>query len=218
MSSSMNILVVCDTSWDNYAEIARRLTSKNIVPNHRINIFYGKHMKHISKICNKNMLQIFRKSLNGKTLVEDLCNTLKFTKCCIIFHNFTEYNTISELCIKMCEKNKVPYFIFSEHTSEFFYNGECMSKFKKCMTYVPEIFERNIEFIPDFEISLPGTLTTNDKDYSVAVQKLRNSYKSIEDIKSKKSIIYIDNKTHKQYSYIQYIANKKKWLKDVIPK
>jgi hypothetical protein len=218
MSSSMNILVVCDTSWDNYAEIARRLTSKNIVPNHRINIFYGKHMKHISKICNKNMLQIFRKSLNGKTLVEDLCNTLKFTKCCIIFHNFTEYNTISELCIKMCEKNKVPYFIFSEHTSEFFYNGECMSKFKKCMTYVPEIFERNIEFIPDFEISLPGTLTTNDKDYSVAVQKLRNSYKSIEDNKSKKSIIYIDNKTHKQYSYIQYIANKKKWLKEVIPK
>ena len=25
----MNILVVCDTSWDNYAEISRRLTSKN---------------------------------------------------------------------------------------------------------------------------------------------------------------------------------------------
>ena len=87
------------------------------------------------------------------------------------------------------------------------------------MTNVPEISERDeIKFTPDFEISLPGTLTTNDKDYSVAVQKLRNSYKSIEDNKSKKSIIYIDNKTHKQYSYIQYIANKKKWLKEVIPK
>jgi hypothetical protein len=215
---SMNILVVCDTSWDNYAEIARRLTSKNIDPSYRINIFYGKHMKHISKICNKNMLQIFRKSLNYETPVKDLCNTLKFTKCCIIFHNFTEYNTISELCIKMCERNKIPYFIFSEHISDFFYNGECMSKFKKCMLNVPEISERDIQFIPDFEISLPSTTVTNDKDYSVAVQKLRNSYKSIEDNKSKKSIIYIDNKTPKQYSYIEYIANKKKWLKEVIPK
>lgn len=214
----MNILVVCDTTWDNYAEIARRLTSKNIDPNHRINVFYGKHMKHISKICNKNMLQIFRKSLNGKTLVGDLCNTLKFTKCCIIFHNFTEYNTISELCIKMCEKNNVPYFIFSEHTSDFFYNTEPMSKFKKCMTNVPEMPERNIHFIPDFEISSLDTLAINVKDYSVAVQKLRNSYKSVEDNKSKKSIMYIDDKSLKQYSYIQYMSNKKKWLKEVIPK
>ena len=215
---SLNILVVCDTSWDNYTEISRRLTSKNIDPSYRINIFYGKHMKHISKICNTNMLQIFRKSLNDKTLIEDLCNTLKFTKCCIIFHNFVEYNTISELCIKMCEKNKVPYFIFSEHTSEFFYNGECMTKFKKCMTNLPEISERNIQFIPDFEILVPSTLATNDKDYSDAVQKLRNSYKCFEDTKSKKSIISIDNKTPKKYSYLEYLANKKKWLKEVIPK
>jgi len=213
----MNVLVVCDTSWDNYAEMSRRLTSKNIDPNHRINIFYGKQMRHISKICNRNMLQIFRKSLNAKTLVEEMCNQLKFTKCCIIFHNFIEYNTMSELCIKMCEKNGIPHFIFSEHTSDFLYNGEQMSKFKKCMTSVPEVSERDIQFIPDFEISLPGTQST-EKDYSVVVQKLRNSYKSIEDNKAKKSIIYIDNKTPKQYSYIEYLANKKKWLKDVIPK
>lgn len=214
----MNVLVVCDTSWDNYAEMSRRLTSKNIDPNHRINIFYGKQMRHISKICNRNMLQIFRKSLNVKTIVEEMCNSLKFTKCCIIFHNFTEYNTISELCIKMCEKNKIPYFIFSEHTSDFFYNGQPMSKFKKCMTLVPEISERDINFEPDFEINVPSTTVTTDKDYSVAVQKLRNSYKGIEDNKAKKSIVYIDNKTPKQYSYIEYLANKRKWLKEVIPK
>jgi hypothetical protein len=118
----------------------------------------------------------------------------------------------------MCEKNKVPYFIFSEHTSEFFYNGECMTKFKKCMTNLPEISERNIQFDNDFEILVPSTLATNDKDYSDAVQKLRNSYKCIEDNKSKKSIIYIDNKTPKKYSYLEYLANKKKWLKEVIPK
>lgn len=213
----MNILVVCDTSWDNYAEVSKRLTSRNIDPNHRINVFYGKHIPHISKICNRNMLQIFRKSFNAKTIVEEMCNQLKFTKCCIIFHNFTEYNTMSELCIKMCEKNQIPHFIFSEHTSDFFYNGEQMSKFKKCMKCVPEISERDIQFIPDLEISLPGTQST-EKDYSVVVQKLRNSYKCIEDNRAKKSIIYIDNKTPKQYSYIEYIAKKKKWLKEVIPK
>ncbi len=214
----MNILVVCDTAWDNYSDITRRLTSKNIDPNHRINILNGKHMKHISKICNRNMLQIFRKSLNYKTIVEDLCNSLKFTKCCIIFHNFTEYNTISELCIKMCEKNAVPYFIFSEHSPDFFYNGEPMSKFKKCMSNVPDISDRNeIHFVPDFEISIPVTATT-EKDYSSIVQKLRNSYKCIEETKAKKSVVYIDNKTPKQYSYIEYLANKKKWLKEITPK
>tara|TARA_B100000767_G_C19698441_1_gene507274 strand:- start:188 stop:841 length:654 start_codon:yes stop_codon:yes gene_type:complete len=216
---SMNILVVCDLSWDNYAEISKRLTSTNIDPTHRINIFYGKQMKHISNICNKNMLQIFRKSLNDKTLVEDLCNSLTFSKCCIIFHNFTEYNTISELCIKMCEKNGIPYFIFSEHTSNFFYNGEQVSKFKKYMTNVPENSERNIiNFIPDFEISLPVIKTNVEKDYSTMVQKLRNSYRCIDEIKSKKSIIYVDNKTPKEYSYLEYLANRKKWLKEIIPR
>ncbi len=215
---TMNILVVCDTSWDNYAEISKRLTSKNIDPTHRINVFYGKQMKHISNICNRNMLQIFRKALNYKTLIEDLCNILKYSKCCIIFHNFTEYNTISELCIKICEKNGIPYFVFSEHTSNFYYNGEQMSKFKKCLANVTEISERNIiKFNPDFEISPPIRLNI-EKDYSYVLQKLRNSYRCIDDNKSKKSIVYIDDKIPKEYSYIEYVANKKRWLKQIIPK
>lgn len=214
----MNVLVVCDASWDNYAEMSKRLTSKYIDPNHRINIFYGKHMKDIGKICNRNMLQIFRKSINNKTLVEDLCNQLKFTKFCMIFHNFTEYNTISSLVIKICEKNGIPYFIFSEHADNFFYNGECASKFKKCISNIPETYDRDgIHFTSDFEISLP-VRGNNEKDYSGIVRKLRESYKSLEDNKSKKSIVYIDNINSKQYSYIQYAENKKKWLKQVIPK
>lgn len=214
----MNILVVCDTSWDNYAVMSRRLTSKYIDPEHRINIFYGEQMKHISKICNQNMLQIFRKSLNSNTLIKDLRNQMKFTKLCIIFHNFTEYNTMPEVCIKMCEKNTIPYFIFSEHTDDFLYNGEQMSKFRKCMLSVPEFSERKqIEFDEDFEISFPRR-ADNIKDYSSAVQKLRNSYKCIDENKCKKSIVYIDNKTPKQYSYLEYVANKKKWMKEVIPR
>ena len=215
----MNVLVVCDASWDNYAEMSKRLTSTYIDPNHRIYIFYGKQMRHISKICDKNMLQIFRKSLNRDTLVEDLCVQLKFTKFCIIFHNFTEYNTISGLVIKICEENNIPHFIFSEHTSNFFYNGESVSKFKKYITNVPEISERDpIKLVQDFEISMPTSLTNDDKDYSSVVQKLRNSYKNIEDTKAKKSIVRVDIKTPKQYSYIEYMTKKKKWLKDVIPK
>ena len=31
----MNVLVVIDNNWDNFAEISRRLTSKNINPEHR---------------------------------------------------------------------------------------------------------------------------------------------------------------------------------------
>jgi hypothetical protein len=120
----------------------------------------------------------------------------------------------------MCEKNSIPHFIFSEHTPDFFYNGEQMSKFKKYMSNVPEISDRNeILFEPDFEISIPDIpLRVAEKDYSGAVQKLRNSYKCIEENKTKRSIVYIDNKTPKQYSYIEYVANKKKWLKEIIPR
>jgi len=73
------------------------------------------------------------------------------------------------------------------------------------------------ELDEDFEISFPRR-ADNIKDYSSAVQKLRNSYKCIDENKCKKSIVYIDNKTPKQYSYLEYVANKKKWMKEVIPR
>lgn len=215
----MNILVVCDTSWDNYAVMSRRLTSKYIDPEHRINIFYGEQMKHISKICNQNMLQIFRKSLNSNTLIKDLRNQMKFTKLCIIFHNFTEYNTISSVLINICKENGIPYFVFTEYTDDFFFNGEPMStRFKKCVINVPNISKReDISCNIDFEISF-ATETNSSKDYSQIVHKLRNSYKSIDENRLKKSIIFVDNKIPKQYSYLEYMANKKKWIKEVIPR
>lgn len=215
----MNVLVVYDTSWDNLAEISRRLTSKNIDPNHRINIFYGKQSKHLNTICNKNMLQIFRKCINTKQFLEDLRIQLQFTKFCIIFHNFTEYNTISSVIIKICEENEIPYFIFSEHNDDFFFNGELTSaRFKKCVLEIPDITKRvEVSCNIDFEIAF-ATETNSAKDYSQIVQKLRNCYRSIDESKAKKSIIFIDNKTPKQYSYLEYMANKKKWIKEVIPR
>ncbi len=215
----MNVLVVCDTSWDNFAEMSRRLTSNNIDPNHRINVFYGKQMKHIYALCSKNMLPMYRLCINTKTFIEDLRIHLQSTKFCIIFHNFTEYNTISTILISICRENSIPYFVFSEHTDNFFYNGELTSaRFKKCVLNVQDISGReNINCDPNFDISFP--IETNTlKDYSQIVHKLRNSYKNVDDNKVKRSALFIDEKCHKQYNYIEYMANKKKWLKEVIPK
>tara|TARA_B110000971_G_scaffold221010_1_gene266457 strand:- start:3952 stop:4599 length:648 start_codon:yes stop_codon:yes gene_type:complete len=215
----MNVLVVYDASWDNFSEISRRLTSKNIDPNHRINIYYGKQSKHLSVICAKNMLQIFRKCINTGQFLEDLRIQLQFTKFCIIFHNFTEYNTISSVLINICKENGIPYFVFTEYTDDFFFNGEPMStRFKKCVINVPNISKReDISCNIDFEISF-ATETNSSKDYSQIVHKLRNSYKSIDENRLKKSIIFVDNKIPKQYSYLEYMANKKKWIKEVIPR
>ena len=215
----MNVIVACDTTWDNFALISKRLTSKNIDPIHRINIFYGKQLKHISTLCNRNMLQVFRNCINTKTFLNDLCIQLRFAKFCIIFHNFTEYNTISTILIELCKENEIPYFIFSEHTDDFFFNGEPAStKFKNCTKSIQDNQNREIIHCNmQFELSF-ATATTKLKEYSQIVQKLRNSYSCIDENKGKKSIVFIDNKTHKQYSYIEYMTNKKKWLKDVIPK
>jgi len=217
--NNMNVLVVCDSSWDNFAEMSRRLTSNNIDPTHRINVFYGKQMKHINALCSKNMLQVYRICINTKTFVEDLRMRLQSTKFCIIFHNFTEYNTISAVIINICQENCIPYFVFSEHTDNFFYNGDLMhTRFKKCILDVQDISMReNIQYKPDFEITFPIEINTL-KDYSQIVHKLRTSYKNIDDTKVKRSTLFIDEKCHKQYNYIEYMASKKKWLKEVIPK
>jgi hypothetical protein len=121
--------------------------------------------------------------------------------------------------MELCKENEIPYFIFSEHADDFFFNGEPVStKFKKCTHSIQDIqIRENIQCNIQFELSF-ATEPTKLKEYSQVVQKLRNSYRYIDENKAKKNIVFIDNKTHKQYSYIEYMTNKKKWLKDVIPK
>ena len=219
----MNVLIVNDVAWDNFAEISRRLTARNIDPQHRINCFYGKHMKHISSICNKNMLQLFRKCINKDNVYDELCKTLKHTKFCIIFHNFTEYNTLCDVIIKLCKENNIPYFIFSEHTEDFLFNGEPTNeKFRKCVSSINtiECTEIKNDSIKSFEISFEKE-TKNSKDYNQVLQKLKNSYKTLGDAKIARQIIILDKKetsASKQMNYIEYMTNKKKWLKDVLPK
>lgn len=222
----MNVLVVIDNNWDNFAEISRRLTSKNINPEHRINFFYGKHIKHMSNICNQNMLTIIRKSLHKSNLEEELKNVLMYTKFCIIFHNFTEYNTLSSILINVCEQNKIPYFVFSEHSEKFIFNGFYVEeKFKKCVV--------NIERKSDTsDIFIKLNLTDIDKidisdnykvprEISQILNKLKNSYLTLEQEKEKKKIVVLnknDIKQSKQLSYINYMNNKNKWIKEVFPR
>jgi len=84
----MNVLVINDISWDNFALVSRRVNSKCINPIYRINYFYGKHLKYMENVCNQNMMHLLRTTLiDGK---EQMClyELLKYTRFCIIFHNF----------------------------------------------------------------------------------------------------------------------------------
>ena len=131
----VNITLVADNSWDNVSKIMRRVDSKCIKTTHRINIFYGKNMQMLQNVCIKKGFTVFRRSTSNETYNSDIKNVLDYTKFCIIFHNFTEYNTISRSIIDLCELNCIPYFVISEHTGNYYFNGECMNskKFKNCV-------------------------------------------------------------------------------------
>ncbi len=223
----MNVLVINDLSWDNFALVSKRVNPKCINPNHRINYFYGKHMQYVSNICGQNMMHLLRVTLMKDNIKECIENSLKHVKFCIIFHNFTEYNTLSSFYIKLCEENKVPYFIFSEHCEKFYMNGEHIpeTKFKVCVREI-EMAEREITVnIP--QILIFAQELTCPKNIEEVINNLRSRYQVIKDEKDSKKIVYDENlvkerkkliKSDKEMSYLDYIKNKKKWLKETVPK
>lgn len=134
----MNVLVINDISWDNFAIVSKRLNPSSIGSEYRINYFYGKHMSYINNICHQNNLYLIRRSLIEEDIQKSIEESFQSVRFCIIFHNFIEYNTISSLYIELCNKNNIPYFIISEHCDRFFLNGEYItdSKFKSCVKKV----------------------------------------------------------------------------------
>ena len=224
----MNVLVINDISWDNFALVSRRVNSKCINPIYRINYFYGKHLKYMENVCNQNMMHLLRTTLiDGK---EQMClyELLKYTRFCIIFHNFTEYNTISSLMINLCNENNIPYFVFSEHCDKFYFNGEYVtdSKFKNCVRDIQcEVREPVID-IPD-NVVFRHTQSLVPKNIRDTIEKMRSQYQVIQEQKDSRSIIYDENlikerkrlvKTDKAIKYIDYMENKQKWYRDTIPK
>ena len=127
----------------------------------------------------------------------------------------------------MCIKNKIPYFIFSEHTNKFYLNGDYISgtKFKSCV--------REIEATKRFPVvELPQEICfsqekTCPKNIQEVVNNLRSRYQVLKDEKDSKKIVYNEElvkgrkkitKSDKEMSYLDFMAGKKKWLKETIPK
>ena len=224
----MNVLVVNDLSWDNFALVSKRVNSKCIDPNYRINYFYGKHLKYMQNVCNQNMMHLLRTTLiDGK---EQMClyELLKYTRFCIIFHNFTEYNTISSLMIDLCDKNRIPYFVFSEHCDKFYFSGEYITdtKFKTCV--------RNVQFeerdpvieIPE-NVVFRHTQSSMPKNIQETINNMRSKYQVIQEKKDSRRIVYDENlvkerkkivKSNKELKYIEYMENKQRWYRDTVPK
>ena len=84
----MNILVVKDLSWDNYALISKRINTKYISPENRINCFYGKNLKPMETICNQNMLTLVRQQIDKQNIKEICVRILTHTKYCIIYSHY----------------------------------------------------------------------------------------------------------------------------------
>jgi hypothetical protein len=189
----VNITVVTDESWDNVAKIMRRIDNKCIKTSHRINMFYGKNMKMLQNVCIKKGFTVFRRSISNETYNSDIKNVLDYTKFCIIFHNFTEYNTISGCIIELCKLNCIPYFIISEHTDSYYFNGEYIhsKKFKNCIkeiNHVPRSTIVSLEFNP-FEID------NSDPDYNIdpedSIEKFNENYSYLQELKKTNRTILI---------------------------
>ena len=179
----VNVTVVSDNSWDNISKIMRRIDNKCFKTNHRINIFYGKNMKMLENVCIKKGFTVFRRSISNENYNSEIKNVLDYTKFCIIFHNFTEYNTISGCIIDLCQSNGIPYFIISEHTDCYYFNGEYIQskKFKNCIKEIhhsPRNTHVSLEFNPFTFTSDYNSSSDEDQEKSIqkSIQKFNESY------------------------------------------
>lgn len=185
----VNITVVTDNSWDNVSKIMRRIDSKCIKTTHRINLFYGKNMKMLQNVCIKKGFTVFRRSTSNESYNSDIKSVLDYTKFCIIFHNFTEYNTISRSIIDLCEVNCIPYFIFSEHTDNYYFNGEYIhsKKFKNCIKEI-NLSPRNTTVSIEFNPFTSQEITSEPED---SVENFNDNYAYIEEVKRMNRILLI---------------------------
>jgi len=188
----VNITVVTDNSWDNVAKIMRRIDNKCIKTSHRINLFYGKNLKMLQNVCIKKGYTIFRRSIS-ENYNSEIKNVLDYTKFCIIFHNFTEYNTISGCIIELCKMNSIPYFIISEHTDSYYFNGEYIhsKKFKNCIKeihHVPRDINVSLEFNP-FEIQ--KSEYDSDLYPEDSIEKFNENFSYLQELKKNNRTILI---------------------------
>ncbi len=96
--------------------------------------------------------------------------------------------------------NNIPYFIISEHTDSYYFNGEYMhsKKFKNCIKeikHVPRNITVSLEFNP-FSCSINDEQIEDTKDNeenedNAYIDKFIDKYTHIEELKKMNSIIII---------------------------
>jgi len=191
----MNVLVIEDDNWDNYAIISKYI-SKNYLPdNTRIHHVYGKHLPHVNKIILDNDFDIYRRNIDKDNPEKSFYEIIKNMKICIIFHNFIEYTTPSSFVIKVCEENKIPYIIISEHTRMCFLNGELYEgKFKGALKKAVFFVSKKFKAVDDSEEfnNLNNKPIKKRKTLNEIKQVIASSYSKIETKRNNKSIILID--------------------------
>jgi hypothetical protein len=179
----VNITVVADNSWDNAAKIMRRIDNKCLKTSHRINLFYGKNLKMLQNVCIKKGYTVFRRSVSNENYNSEIKDVLDHTKFCIIFHNFIEYNTISGCIIDLCKSNCIPYFIISEHTNSYYFNGEYihLKKFKNC---IKEIQHSQRSTIVSLEYN-PFASTQNESnlDPENSIENFNENFSYLQELK-----------------------------------
>jgi len=194
----MNIFVVIDNNWDNYAIITKYISLDYMPEDVKINHVYGKHLKNISKICNQKMIHLYRRNVDPKFPLMSYYEIIKNMNICIIFHNFIEYNTQSSFVIEVCQQNSIPYIIISEHNKKCYLNGEvCEGKFKNALKLAinSEYNRSDFRFIKgDTEYTnLFIDIVKDEKTIPELKKNIKRCYDRLKDYQSNNSIIYIDN-------------------------
>jgi hypothetical protein len=204
---------VCDNSWDNIPIISKRI--KVLPEDVTIHSCYGKKLSIIEKVCSSNMKHIIRRSLIKDKEIENIYEILKYIDICLVFTNFSESNNLSSIVTEICIDNNIPIFTFNNQTTDYTYNlNKTDIKFNKYIrTYSVVPKPRDIKIIKKFNYENNNVM--NPLSIDEVIEKLRRNYESIEADKKNNSIIKIDCKSSKEYSYLEYMNNKKKWLKSM---
>ena len=219
----MNVFITEDINWDNFAIVSKYISSNYFPDDVNINHVYGKKLQVINNICNKQMFRILRRSINNENPCESIYDIIKNMDICIVFHNFIEYDTLSSFVIDTCKENNKPCIILSEHTKGYYFNGEiCNTKFKTVIKNI-NTEDRVKEFIRLDRQFNHQELSFQPKSVSDMIINLKNNYTEVENIRKNKEISivnpFIGNcSKNKQIAYIDYMRDKKKWLKEVIPR
>ena len=219
----MNLLITEDINWDNFAIVSKYISNNYLSEDVNINHVYGKKLQFISNICNKQMFRMLRRSINIENPCESIYDIIKNMDICIVFHNFIEYDTLSSFVIDTCNENNKPCIIISEHTKGYYFNGEiCDIKFKNIIKNI-NTGDRVKEFIRLDRQFNPQELSFQPKSVSDMIIKLRHNYEQVESRRKNKEMSLINPfigncSNNKQIAYIDYMRDKKKWLKEVIPR